>query len=122
MNGKPNVEPPWMSLKRLVETRMFDILRKEQGNRKYIRLYGAGEYWHAFEESAFQLSRIFTEYETTLFSHKDHPFPVVMARSRTTSCGLTSGSIFRFATGAITSNCWLWSSPPRNTVHGMNTR
>ena len=69
MNGKPNVEPPWMSLKRLVETRMFDILRKEQGNRKYIRLYGAGEYWHAFEESAFQLSRIFTEYETTLFSH-----------------------------------------------------
>lgn len=68
-----------MSLKRLVETRMFDILRKEQGNRKYIRLYGTGEYWHAFEESAFQLSRIFTEYETTLFSHKDHPFPVVMA-------------------------------------------
>ena len=52
-----------MSLMRLVETRMFDILRKEQGNRK----------------SAFQLSRIFTEYETTLFSHKDHPFPVVMA-------------------------------------------
>ena len=52
MNGKPNVEPPWMSLKRLIETRMVEILRKEQGNRKYIRLYGAGEYWHAFEESA----------------------------------------------------------------------
>ena len=45
MNGKPNVEPPWMSLKRLIETRMVEILRKEQGNRKYIRLYGAGEYW-----------------------------------------------------------------------------
>lgn len=41
MNGKPNVEPPWMSLKRLIETRMVEILRKEQGNRKYIRLYGA---------------------------------------------------------------------------------
>ena len=39
-----------MSLKRLIETRMVEILRKEQGNRKYIRLYGAGEYWHAFEE------------------------------------------------------------------------
>ncbi len=37
-----------------------------------------GEYWHAFEESAFQLSRIFTEYETALFRHKDYPFPVVM--------------------------------------------
>ena len=78
MNGKPNVEPPWMSLKRLIETRMVEILRKEQGNRKYIRLYGAGEYWHAFEESACQLSRIFTECETALFSHKDYPFPVVM--------------------------------------------
>ena len=50
MNGKPNVEPPWMSLKRLIETRMVEILCKEQGNRKYIRLYGAGEYWHAYEE------------------------------------------------------------------------
>jgi hypothetical protein len=53
--------------KRLIETRMFDIFRKEQGNRKYIRLYGAGEYWHASEESACQLSRIFTECETALF-------------------------------------------------------
>ena len=35
MNGKPNVEPPWMSLKRLIETRMVEILCKEQGNRKY---------------------------------------------------------------------------------------
>ena len=78
MNGKPNVEPPWMSLKRLIETRMVEILCKEQGNRKYIRLYGAGEYWHAFEESACQLSGIFTECETALFRHKDYPFPVVM--------------------------------------------
>lgn len=33
MNGKPNVEPPWMSLKRLVETRMIEVLRKEHGNK-----------------------------------------------------------------------------------------
>lgn len=71
MNGKPNVEPPWMSLKRLIETRMVEILCKEQGNRKYIRLYGAGEYWHAYEESACQLSRIFTECETALFRHRN---------------------------------------------------
>ena len=55
MNGKPNVEPAWMSLKRLVETRMIEILRKEQDNKRYIR-----------------------KGETTLFSHKDYPFPVVM--------------------------------------------
>ena len=35
MNGKPNVEPAWMSLKRLVETRMIEILRKEQDNKRY---------------------------------------------------------------------------------------
>ena len=78
MNGKPNVEPPWMSLKRLIETRMVEILRKEQGNGKYIRLYGAGEYWHAFEESAFQLERLLRKGETTLLSHKNYPFPVGM--------------------------------------------
>lgn len=67
-----------MSLKRLIETHMVEILRKEQSNRKYIRLYGAGEYWHAFEESAYQLSRIFTKCETAFYRHKDYPFPVVM--------------------------------------------
>lgn len=78
MNGKPNVEPAWMSLKRLVETRMVEILRKEQDNKRYIRLYGTEDYWHAFEESAFQLERLFRKGETTLFRHKDYPFPVVM--------------------------------------------
>ena len=111
-----------MSLKRLIETRMVEILRKEQGNRKYIRLYGAGEYWHAFEESACQLSRIFTECETALFRHKDYPFPVVMVTSPTVNYGLTSGSISRYATSPITKNCWSRNFPSRNTAHGMNTR
>ena len=71
MNGKPNVEPAWMSLKRLVETRMIEILRKEQDNKRYIRLYGTEDYWHAFEESAFQLERLFRKGETTLFSIPD---------------------------------------------------
>lgn len=78
MNGKPNIEPAWMPLKRLIETCLLDILRKEQGNKKYIRLYGTGEYWHAFEESAFQLERIFRKGEIALLNHKDYPFPVVM--------------------------------------------
>ena len=111
MNGKPNVEPAWMSLKRLVETRMIEILRKEQDNKRYIRLYGTEDYWHAFEESAFQLERLFRKGETTLFSHKDYPFPVVMV-----------SSIFRFVTSTITRNCWRQNSPPQSIVHGMNTR
>lgn len=79
MNNPLKVEPYWMSLKRLIETRMDAIVRKEHGNIKYIHLYSAGEYWHAFEESAFQLSLIFEEYETVLFRHKNYPFPVIMA-------------------------------------------
>lgn len=79
MHDRSKVDLSLLSLKHLVETRMDEILRKEQDNRKYVRLYGAGEYWHAFEESAFQLSLIFKNGEAALFKHKDYPSPVVMA-------------------------------------------
>lgn len=78
MNDRLKVEPSWMSLQRLIETRMVEIIRKEQGNGKHIRLYEAGAYWHAFEESAFQLGRLFENGEIILFRHKDYPFPAVM--------------------------------------------
>lgn len=69
-----------MSLKQLIETRMREIIRKEHGNKKYIHLYGTGkDYWHAFEESAFQLDRIFDNGEFSICRHKDYPFPIVMA-------------------------------------------
>lgn len=122
MNGKPNVEPPWMSLKRLIETRMVEILCKEQGNRKYIRLYGAGEYWHAYEESACQLSRISRNVKRHFSGIRTTPFQWLWSASPTVNYGLTSGSISRYATSLITKNCWSRNFPSRNTAHGMNTR
>ena len=79
MNYNSGSEPCWIPLMELIETRLFDILRKEQGNRKYIRLYGAGEYWHAFEESAYQLSQLFGTHDVTVLRHKVYPFPVLMS-------------------------------------------
>lgn len=111
-----------MSLKRLIETRMVEILCKEQGNRKYIRLYGAGEYWHAYEESACQLSRIFTECETALFRHKDYPFPVVMVSIPDSELRTYIRQHIPVCDKPDYKNCWSRNFPSRNTAHGMNTR
>ena len=78
MNNLPTVVPPWISLKCLIETRMGEILRKEHDNKKYVRLYNVGEYWHAFEKSAFLLDQLFKNKKIILFNHKDYPFPIVM--------------------------------------------
>lgn len=35
-------------------------------------------YWHAFEESAYQLSQLFVTHDVTVLRHKVYPFPVLM--------------------------------------------
>ena len=72
-------EPCWIPLMELVETRLFDIIRTEDTTGRCIRLYGAGDYWHAFEESAYQSSLPFGTDDITVLRHKAYPFPVVMA-------------------------------------------
>lgn len=72
-------ESCWMLLKQLFETRLFDIIHTEHTTGRCIRLYGAGDYWHAFEESAYQLSRLFGIQNIAVLRHEDYPFPVVMA-------------------------------------------
>lgn len=63
----------------LIETRLFDIIRTEDITGRFIRLYGAGDYWHAFEESAYQLSQLFGTHDITVLRHKVYPFPILMA-------------------------------------------
>ena len=59
MNGyNSGTEPCWMPLMELIETCLFDIIHTEDTTGRFIRLYGAGDYWHAFEESAYQLSQL----------------------------------------------------------------
>ena len=72
-------EPSWMPLKELIETRLLDIIHTEDTTGQYIRLYGVGDYWHAFEESAYQLSQLFRVYDIAILRHKIHPFTVIMA-------------------------------------------
>lgn len=52
-----------MPLMELIETCLFDIIHTEDTTGRFIRLYGAGDYWHAFEESAYQLSQLFVTHD-----------------------------------------------------------
>lgn len=72
-------EPCGIRLMRLMDAQLFDIIRQEHSNRNCIHLYGTGEYWVAFEQSACLLCRIFPENETVVVTHPAYPFPVVMA-------------------------------------------
>ena len=46
----------------------FDaIMERERTNRSSVHLYGAGDYWVAFEQSAYQLCQLMPSCETTLF-------------------------------------------------------
>lgn len=56
-----------------------EIIRKERKNERRIRLYGTGEYWTAFEQSACQLCRLFASNDISVATHPEYPFPVVMA-------------------------------------------
>ena len=71
-------ESCWMPLMELIETRLLDIIRTEDITGRLIRLYGAGDCWHAFEESAYQLSQLFGAHDIIVLRHKIYPFPVLM--------------------------------------------
>ena len=56
-----------------------EIINRERDNGTSIHLYGTGAYWVAFERSACQLCRMFSQIRTAVFHFRDYPFPVVMA-------------------------------------------
>lgn len=70
---------PWLQLNRLIEANHSTILGREQNNRNYIHLYAYGAYWVAFEQSAYQLSRLFPGSSTAILQIKGYPFPAIMA-------------------------------------------
>ncbi len=70
--------PCRMPLMELLETHLLDIIHMEDTAGRFIRLYGVGDYWHAFEESAYQLSMLFGTHDITILSHKAYPSPVLM--------------------------------------------
>ncbi len=74
-----NIEPLWMRLQNLMETQHVKILNREKNNECHAYLYDAGEYYIAFEHSAWQLCRLFPQSEISILYLKAYPFPIVMA-------------------------------------------
>lgn len=72
-------ESSGMRMKRLMETQLPQIVRIERKNDSRICLYGTGDYWTAFERSAYRLCQLFPELDTSIVMLRDQPFPVVMA-------------------------------------------
>ena len=63
----------------LLEGRLRQILRKERDNENRVHLYGVGEYWVAFERSAYLFEQLDAKAATPVVMHlKDYPFPIVM--------------------------------------------
>ena len=66
----------------LLEKEMNHILQQESQNENHINLYDVGEYWVAFEKSAYLLEQLVPgeEHPVVLYM-KNHPFPIVMQSS-----------------------------------------
>ena len=65
------------ALIQLLQTELRPILRKEDGNRDAMHLYSLGDWWVAFESSAFQLSLRCPGASVLPLRLKDVPCPVL---------------------------------------------
>lgn len=55
------------------------ILKRENDNENRIHLYGVGQYWAAFDKSAYLLEKMTNEEnDTTVLRFKNYPFPILM--------------------------------------------
>ena len=63
----------------LLDSDLQKILNKEIHNNDRIHLYDVGEYWVAFEKSAYMLEKMTDAGEKPLVLYlKSYPFPIVM--------------------------------------------
>ena len=69
----------WERFNRMLESDHGTILGRETNNSNAIHLYSYGAYWTAFEQSAYQLCRLFRGSSTAILQIKGYPFPAVMA-------------------------------------------
>lgn len=66
-------------LNTLLTTRLAELMHREADNRTSVHLYRVGDYWAAFERSAYQLSRFDSGVMLTPMQLNNFPFPIVMA-------------------------------------------
>ncbi len=73
------INPIFDKLNILLTKDLKNILKKELHNENRINLYGVGEYWVAFEKSAYLLEQMTHGEDVPIVLHvKGHPFPVMM--------------------------------------------
>ena len=70
--------PSGVRLVALLNEHLTEIMDRERANQNSIHLYCTGPYWVAFERSAYQLHRAFSDSETTPLRLFAYPFPIVM--------------------------------------------
>ncbi|MGN1232884.1 MAG: hypothetical protein ACI4UJ_05490 [Candidatus Cryptobacteroides sp.] len=72
------VKSPVQAIDEFVMKRIKPVLIQELHNKDSIHLYSIGEYWRAFDKSAYALSLILPDSESTLLTVRDYPLPVLM--------------------------------------------
>lgn len=70
--------PSGIRLMNLLRERLTEIMDRERTNQNSMHLYCTGSYWVAFERSAYQLHRAFSDSETLPLRLYAYPFPIVM--------------------------------------------
>ena len=64
-------------LNSLMTKELSNILRRELHNEDKVYLYNLGEYWTAFERSAYQLDQL-SKTDPLVLYMDEYPFPIVM--------------------------------------------
>ncbi len=68
-----------MNLDSLLSAEQGNILKRERENTHHIHLYNVGQYWAAFDKSAFQAEHLTKLKDVPdVVKLKDNPFPIVM--------------------------------------------
>src|SRR5574344_1608770 len=78
-NNQQNKEPNGARLLRFIDAHIIEIVRKEKSSARSINLYGTDGYWTAFDQSAYQICKLFSPETIAVISNSAYPFPVVMA-------------------------------------------
>lgn len=71
--------PSGLHLLALLSTHLNEIIDRESGNDNRIYLYPTGNYWTAFEKSAYQLERLFPQCSVSSMVLATSPTPIVLA-------------------------------------------
>lgn len=66
-------------LQTLISKQLKNILKNELSNENRVNMYGVGEYWVAFQRSAYLLEQLTRKKEDHVVLYvDDYPFPVIM--------------------------------------------